>query len=220
MKKMLVLVLVLGMASIANAGYLLELTVNGGPNPGEIWLEPSDWIEIDVEIAADPGGFKHYLQSYDADLIIDSPQAAFQLPLWNDPIGPPVGYWQNIAFPTGPPSAFDFAPPTVLNSATMTPQWVEIGGTGNDGIWAFSGDVLMNELMLHCEEPTDVVLTLSVNDDAGWAGWYGGVDEFTPGSGFLTDGQELDSLIIHQIPEPMTMTLLGLGGLALIRRRR
>jgi hypothetical protein len=30
----------------------------------------------------------------------------------------------------------------------------------------------------------------------------------------------LDTLTIHQIPEPMTLALLGLGGLLLLRRRR
>jgi hypothetical protein len=33
-------------------------------------------------------------------------------------------------------------------------------------------------------------------------------------------GAILDTVTIHQTPEPMTIGLLGLGGLALLRRRR
>jgi len=55
---------------------------------------------------------------------------------------------------------------------------------------------LIDLITLHCEGPGDVLISLV-------------------GS---TDGV-LDTQIIHQIPEPMTIALLGLGGLFLRRRK-
>lgn len=58
--------------------------------------------------------------------------------------------------------------------------------------------VLVDYIDFHCAGLGDVILT-------------------------LTDGnvtEVFDRQVIHQIPEPMTMGLLGLGGLGLLRRRR
>jgi hypothetical protein len=56
--------------------------------------------------------------------------------------------------------------------------------------------LVLDGLVFHCEAVGDV--TLSVFD---------------------LDGNVLDSQVIHQIPEPITMVLLGLGGLFLRRRK-
>jgi len=66
-----------------------------------------------------------------------------------------------------------------------------------------AGTALVNYIDFHCDGPGDVLIKLVLINNA--------------------DGTIItveDELIIHQIPEPMTMSLLGLGGLALIRRRR
>lgn len=55
--------------------------------------------------------------------------------------------------------------------------------------------MLVNEIDFHCDGPGDVTIAL-VNDD----------------------GLVVDSQVIHQAPEPMTIALLGLGGLFLRRR--
>lgn len=38
--------------------------------------------------------------------------------------------------------------------------------------------------------------------------------------GYIPEGGYTESIVVNPIPEPATMTLIGLGGLALIRRRR
>jgi hypothetical protein len=55
--------------------------------------------------------------------------------------------------------------------------------------------MLVNEVNFHCDGPGDVTLAL--------------VDK---------DGIVVDTQVIHQIPEPITVVLLGLGGLFLRRR--
>jgi hypothetical protein len=85
--------------------------------------------------------------------------------------------------------------------------------TGADGMGvnAFAQDLtagiaastpLFSSIVFHCDGPGDVVVSL-VHFNAD----------------FAVDGV-MDSIVIHQIPEPMTMGLLGLGGLFLRRRSK
>jgi hypothetical protein len=55
--------------------------------------------------------------------------------------------------------------------------------------------MLVRSIVFHCDGPGDVTVAI--------------VDE---------DGQVLDTQVIHQIPEPITVVFLGLGGLFLRRR--
>ena len=203
MKKVLALIMILGLASVANAN--LMLTINGKPAPDEITIYPSDWIEIDVEV---PDGIQN--QSYDLDIHLSNAQAHFLEPVWVPGAGPQPGHWDNINFPT----TYTQAPSTC---ASVAPQNIRIMGVMNTSVGdvAYPGDVIMNELMMHCDETTPVILTLVVHDDAGMLSW----DTSTWTEVVYTDGQILGSVTIYQ-PEPMTLSLLGLGGLALIRRRR
>jgi hypothetical protein len=62
---------------------------------------------------------------------------------------------------------------------------------------------VVDGITLHCEGWGDLVLTL-VKDYSG------------AGQGLVV----MDSIVIHAIPEPMTLSLLGLGGLFLRRRSK
>jgi len=84
--------------------------------------------------------------------------------------------------------------------------------TGDNGIFGYiatppatvfpAGSTLINAIDFHCEGPGDVLVSLySIDLDTG----------------ALTG--VLDTVVIHQIPEPMTIGLLGLGGLFLRRRK-
>jgi hypothetical protein len=65
-----------------------------------------------------------------------------------------------------------------------------------------SGSTLFDAIVFHCDGRGDVTLKLyTVNDD---------YDQLTL----------VDSAVIHQVPEPITMALLGLGGLFLRRRSK
>ena len=83
---------------------------------------------------------------------------------------------------------------------------------GHEGIWGIAvntnmtpvaaGTVLYDEIIFHCADAVDATI-------------------------YLMDAPEdimasvvYDAVVIHQIPEPMTVALLGLGGLFLLRRRK
>jgi hypothetical protein len=77
------------------------------------------------------------------------------------------------------------------------------GVAGSVAIMGFTipaASLLFSGIDFHCEANGDTVITIYQHD---WS----------------TPGQILDSVVIHQIPEPITMTLLGLGGLFLRRRK-
>jgi len=86
-------------------------------------------------------------------------------------------------------------------TAALTDNAIEAGALGLQNpfismqIGAAQTGMLVNEIDFHCDGPGDVTLAL-VNDD----------------------GIVVDTQVIHQIPEPMTVALLGLGGLFLKRR--
>jgi hypothetical protein len=68
-----------------------------------------------------------------------------------------------------------------------------------------AGDTFLDNILFHCDAEGDVIIELWTIEDMG---------------GELYEGTVLmDSVIIHQIPEPMTLALLGLGGLFLRRRK-
>jgi hypothetical protein len=174
MKKLLALLLVLGMASMANAAVSLMVSQGEGLDRAEyteavssqINLYPTDTIWIGVGSDGSAGG-------YDGGVYIVSGAGS-----WT---GNVATYDSGMPYQYGPfPYAGGYA---FYNSTPAT-----VGPTpGADFGIEFHFDA----------QPDTVVIELRN----------------------LAGGLE-DTLEIHQIPEPVTLSLLGLGGLALLRRRR
>ena len=172
MKKFLAFVLILGMASMANAALTITVSQSGDQGtyvPGvssEIFLQPTEtiWLGINQDTPD---------VQYDASLIIVAGPGSFT-----------GGYVIDLehAIPEAYVYPYNAQISYAFNSTPAIRQFP--AGTG----FGFE---------FHCDDlgPVEIVLT-----------------ELATGA--------TDVLIIHQIPEPMTMALLGLGGLALIRRRR
>lgn len=166
MKKLLVLLLIIGMASAANAAIMISVD-------GDTTQEEIDLLEDDTAVI---GVYVTDAVSYVAVLIFGRiSEGGFELSdptylCWEPPVGiPPI-----------PPDDFE------LYEIAPPPNWTPVSG-----LW-FTVD-------LTCMSA--------------------GVDVFV----YLLDaemGDLSDTLTIHQIPEPMTLALLGLGGLLLLRRRR
>jgi hypothetical protein len=198
MKKFLLLMLVLGLTSFASAGVIpdgtLLFTVNGEEQPAEVWLEPSEVIELDLELLQGHNvlalTFDYVLSNAQAELITDGASGSY----------PDIEeVMTDIEFPT----EFMFAGSTPI----VEPQRVRIT-MGNLTGPVEGPAVLMKELYVHCLEATDVILEILVGSTST-------IDGVT-----YTAGEPLHTLIIHQIPEPMTIALLGLGGLFALRRRK
>ena len=228
MKKLLVLVLVLGMASMASAAF--QLSVNGQLAPDEITLEPSDWIELDIHI--DPGTV---FNGGDLAIVLSNNQGRLDCADISFPAATMrslvFGMWvledaKGLGGSYAVVEGLSSAQRTVIsggdllwnaeNNAELEGPW---GGGFVPEVPANSYPILMEGLMFHCEEETDVEISLVALYGLGMFEHDvdGGVVGIIP---IAEAGEVLDTIMVRQIPEPMTMSLLGLGGLALLRRRR
>jgi hypothetical protein len=185
MKKLLVLLILVGLTTMASAA--LQISVGGDPEPvdSEIWLLPSETIFLDVWTDAT-------IDKDDADtwfngwaLVVDTTHGSIVPGMVTAKFSGDAGY---TIFPNA-----------VANGLYPGPE-DGVGGTATPvDTTADPGDVLFDEIIFHCEDFIDATILLYTTQD------------------YVTYTLN-DSVIIHQ-PEPMTVALLGLGGLFLRRRR-
>ncbi len=173
MKKLLALLLVLGLASTANA-LVVQLSYNdaidGPENVTEVTVYPSDYFEFDVHSDGD-------------NIAYDE---------WVTVSGPASGFTQanGVIHAAAGQDAF------ILDVGRPGYLWVEAADLSDPFDSIDPGKHFSWEL--HCEGPGDVIIELRTFDDF----------EILQ-----------DTIIVHQIPEPASMLLLGLGGLLLRRRK-
>jgi hypothetical protein len=188
MKKLLIFMLVLGMASLAGA-MTLKISVDGIVDPPEslIVLHPSEYARLDIHSSGFVVGDDTYLA-----LVANTSLATISGGVVVIPPAPLDSYIGDDAVGFGMP----------------IPE-------GENGIWGLisllatsgsaPGGIYFDEILFHCEgplpQPRDVVVKLYIVDP------------------YFVTATMVDSVIIHQIPEPATIALLGLGGLLLKRRK-
>jgi len=172
MKKLLVVMMVLGLVGSAQAA--ISLSLDGQDAPPEITITVSTTIIIDVtsDDAMSWGGYLEYIPR-------DSQGAEW------------VGQM------TIKPAAGKDATARIYPGYATTWQLSAAALPGNTPPVSPGSQF---EIGFHCLAPGDVTITL----------W---------GDAWDTAGPPIDTLVIHQIPEPVTIGLLGLGGLFLRRRK-
>jgi len=173
MKKVLALVLVLGMASLANAAFVINA-------PAEV-MEGTATVPVSIGMTDGP---------YSIDILVAAD-----------------GLAKNIAIAAGGrDTGLD-----AINTGSDVPEagfdFEVMAANGANPPVALTGDFLTFDLDTAALVKGDII-TLVVRD-------YG---SYLPN--FEAVGAEDARFSINIIPEPMTMSLLALGGLGLIRRRR
>jgi hypothetical protein len=196
MKKFLIFMLVLGMASVATA--TLQISVDGEyePHDSTIYLDPTGVLAPatcildiwnDANIVPSGAGEGNWLLMCDTALgtITNGVAVAYgDVTL----MGPLSASESGV---TGMPEGYDgeYGAILLVGVTTVIPV----------------GTKLFDEILFTCMGQGDVLITL---------------ERITDGGEYPADPAVLyDSVTIHQIPEPATIALLGLGGLLLRRRK-
>ena len=213
MKKLLVLVLVLGISSVASAVGTIDLVISSyGPDlptqpidpVKDITIAPSEWVNLDIIYYQDPQVPNPPLNQLSVTLTLEG-MATLDL---GDLTEPP-GVWCTM-FSTGV---------TEVNPGKVYTLEYTAGFTGT-GLFPdpVTGGIAIDHILVHCDDMPDVV-TVSIADYVN-PGASVGSQEGVPASGNYTIPEVIGSVTITQIPEPMTLALLGLGGLFFVRRRK
>lgn len=195
MKKLLVLLVVLGLVSSANAGVI------------DIVITSLDGVAINPvhEITITPS------QTVDLQLVWTGPTNLylFSLTTFINKSGPGAGTLDLTQRVRN--SNYDAALGKIGTSGGQ--QWIVEAASFYGAPGTNAPVTIVSNILLHCDGEGDVILTLS-NYAAGGGSMEvnESFDVFTPGLG--------NGVIIHQVPEPMTLMLLGLGSLFLVKRKK
>jgi len=211
MRSVFVLMVWLLFVSVANAG-LIDLSVNGSPAPDTIVMTPSQAITLDIMMNAPEfaGG--------DIAIVLSNAQGALDYSgiTFKDPVMTRI--YLPFPFPGWNDIETNWEAPWSVSPAS-NPQYLKIWG-GNFNWNTVGPYVLMDDVVYHCEEATDLFIDLvAVTDVMYWQ--YDSTGGKLPDWGILAiEDSILDSFHVTQIPEPATLMLLGLGAALLKKQRR
>lgn len=203
MKKLIIFMLVLGLTSVANAGIvdIVISSLNGKPitPTNEITIDISDTINFDIIYTSDPGRFLFGLSS---EIYLELAGGRGTLTVTDVALVTwPTGYWDSS-----------------LSGVQMTADGnIQVWGTAKEltSIPAIGEPlVVIDHFLFHCLDYGDVYIGIK-EDPTTPVGASIELDEMA--NFYLLDYSP--AVLVHQIPEPMTILLLGLGGLFLRRRK-
>ena len=224
MKKLLILMLVFGLASLANATVFDVVAVDIGQSGGrtggpEDKLEDSDVIGLQIILNNNPypdwPSYDGYVtDGFNFDLHVTGAGSLGVVMATTK-----TGDVTDLKHHSGLEFWAESDPLIVGNAIAMlmggTMGAVDASEDGGGG-----AGVLVWDLLIHCDgSSSDVVVDLTLAGTTHiWDFKYPSGDPY----GDVYDAVEgdLGDLTIYQVPEPATIALLGLGSLFLMRRRR
>lgn len=191
MKKIITLLLMFVMCGSAFATLAIQPVVGGQT---EITVNPSDIFYVDLVWLNDVYGPPGELSAADMQIVID-----------------------------GPASIVDIAELTL--NADYVGSAGELNYAGLDGLFSVTswnagaapGEIIIDHIGIHCDGPGDVRITVTIGNSVqgiSLVDWNDPLDTDNGGPGL-----DVATLLVHQTPEPMTIALLGLGGLFLRRKK-
>jgi hypothetical protein len=245
MKKFLVVVMVLSLASMANAGIVFSVDGSTSVDAVEILDVPSGSFTINIEVEGGSGGNPPTINTNtgmptDGATLMAGGDLKVQI-RGSSSLG--TLDQTNLEFPSmhttidGAVQAVKFSEGTGKFSVGLKvwdPLWSVYASdddyvaiTGGVITWNSIGEyTLLDGLEFHCEGEGTVYVDLIAADDILYYDWIVTGDELTGYSASVNNIYKLyskndviDTITVTQIPEPMTIALLGLGGLFLRRRR-
>jgi len=194
MKKFICVLVFLAMVNVASAGMV------------DLWITSLDGAPIAPvkEITILPS------QVVDLSLVFTGPgETLYSLSMDASMSGEGTAEWQNVA---GILRDHEFADPIFnqifLHDNNLLGFSLAAGLANGPG----DGEKVAWDILVHCTGRGNVLITLALNPGLPASDSIVLPSGEVPGLG--------NGVIIHQIPEPMTLTLLGLGGLFLARRKK
>ena len=193
MKKLLVLMLVLGMASLANAT-VMDVVLDGVGSLGHAGtstdpLYESETIGVKIVLNRNPN------PSY--------------------PGGTYDGYWLSMM-----DLDLHVSGPGSLSHTNLKATGEIKAGSRDAGFYPWYNSTVsatgLDRFVIHCDGYGYTILDLTIAVAGGTQHSNYGY----PIAWLNTVEADLGDLVIHQVPEPATIALLGLGGLFLVRRRK
>ena len=227
MRKLLILMLVFGLASLANATVIDVVTVGlgdmGHAGTSEDPLVESETIAIQIVLNNNPyPGYPSYdgyvLDTMDLDLHVTGP-GSLGVVMRTSKAGDVPDLMHHEDF-----DLWGESNPLIVGNGILQMSGASMG-------FIYPGEqALVWNLLIHCDGPGFVTVDLTLNGTTQYWDYWNDPDS-EPFTGYPPDGdimawakyateEDLGDLVIHQIPEPATIALLGLGGLFLVRRRR
>ena len=200
MKKLIVLMLVLGLANVASA--VITYTPTSGGSNADVVANAGDLISIDVSAS----GTADYLLGTGELLVTITGPARFNADAL-DALGyaPSQVFW-HPDYGLIVNSALDDAANARVSAASVS--------TMDMFFMTMPDDPITNIVVEYLGGGTATVTIVPNNSPNAWGN-----------TAYKLDGVALDDLqaaggALNIVPEPATIALLGLGGLALLRRRR
>lgn len=217
MRKMVAVVLVFGLASMAGATAVggFALSVNGATDVEEYGMLASEEMTLDIHVldGTELAGFVLIVQvtgqgSLDAsNVVFEETPATHQ---YVDVPGIFTGWTTTDRAWGSGDVAVAVAEPQVLRFSAGNLDFNTVGPY-----------VLMDELVFHLDGAAEALIELIAMDSTYYTHVLEGEDigRVDQVHQLYDSGVVVDS-IVARIPEPITLSLLAMGGLALLRRRR